>query len=79
MTYDVLSPDGIPISPLPPFKTKKSALEYYENWKERFKNQGYYLDKNRRKLTLDTLDNNCFLITYKGRYNPVNTKRISEL
>jgi hypothetical protein len=35
MRYEITSPDGFSITPLGPFKTQKSALEYYQKWKER--------------------------------------------
>ena len=39
--YNILSPDGFGITP-EPFKTKKQAISYFEQWKNRYQAQGYY-------------------------------------
>ena len=39
--YDVISPDGFPITH-EPFKSKKEALEYVPRWCQRYQQQGYY-------------------------------------
>jgi hypothetical protein len=54
---DIFSPDGISIREKP-FKTKKEAAEYYQEWVKRFENQGYY-SSNRGKIELKHLSCNC--------------------
>lgn len=60
--YNILSPDGIPIY-MDDFSTKAEALEYFENWKSQFKNQGYYSSNNGR-IDLADLKENCQLIAF---------------
>jgi len=58
--YQVLSPDGFGIA-CEPFKTKKLALQFYENWKNRFKEQGFYSTGNREHIAIEDLDDCCSL------------------
>jgi hypothetical protein len=52
--YEVLSPDGFPIT-CEPFKTKKAALEYIPRWCERYQSQGYYSTARRDQIPLADL------------------------
>lgn len=79
MTYEVFNPDGIHIRPAGPFATKKEALEKYREWKAKIEKQGQYIRKDQRKLCPSVLDNNCYLVAYKGKNNPHAHCRISEL
>jgi hypothetical protein len=79
MKCEIMSPDGFPITRNRSFTSIKAAVEFYKKWKETYVKQGYYLDCNRRKLSPDVLDNNCYLIKYKGKDNPVSTHRVAEL
>ena len=56
--YNILSPDNISIRQ-ENFNTEQDALDYYENeWKPRFKTQGYY-SSNDGKIPLNELDDHC--------------------
>jgi len=59
--YDVLSPDGFPIS-LAPFKTKRAAVKYALQWCKRFEQQGYYSTSRREKIPLEDLPENLDLV-----------------
>jgi hypothetical protein len=52
--YDVLSPDGFPIT-CEPFKTKKAARAAIPAWCARFERQGYYSTSNRERIPLPEL------------------------
>jgi hypothetical protein len=43
--YNVLSPDGFPISP-EPFNSLKAAKKYVREWVEGYRQQGYYSHKD---------------------------------
>jgi hypothetical protein len=62
--YQILSPDSFPIS-AEPFKSKKSAIQFYENWKNDFKKvQGFYStiqNGERVHLAIEDLDDYCTL------------------
>lgn len=57
MTHNILSPDGVTISPLD-FATKKLAEKFYLKWEARFKLQGYY-SSNKGRISLKDLRDNC--------------------
>jgi hypothetical protein len=52
--YDVLSPDGFPIT-CESFPSKKAALAAVPLWCSRFERQGYYSTSNREQIPLDEL------------------------
>jgi hypothetical protein len=52
--YDVISPDGFPIT-CEPFKSEKEALEYVPLWCQRYQQQGYYSTSRREKILLADL------------------------
>lgn len=57
--YDVISPDGFSIRiGVEPFKTKKEAIEYFEQWKKRYERQGYY-SSNHGRIPLSDLEDEC--------------------
>ena len=58
--HNILSPDGITISQ-ENFDTEELAIEFYEQWKERYVAQGYYSAVGRR-IPIDELKGNCELI-----------------
>lgn len=66
--YNILSPDGFPISP-ENFPTPEKAWEYFNNkWMPGYKAQGYYstIDNNVRiEIAPQFIKNYCKLITYK--------------
>jgi hypothetical protein len=59
--YDVISPDGIPIS-CEPFKTEKEAVKYAFQWCKRFEQQGYYSTSRWEKILLEDLPENLCLV-----------------
>jgi len=63
--YDVLSPDGFPIT-CEPFKTKKAALEYVPRWCERYQQQGYYSTARRDQIPLHELPDYLRLVAFTG-------------
>ena len=54
--YDVISPDGFPIT-CEPFNTEKEARDYVPRWCQRYAHQGYYLTSRWEKIPLDDLPN----------------------
>jgi predicted lipid carrier protein YhbT len=52
--YDVLSPDGIPIT-CEPFKSQKKAAKYGFEWCKRFEQQGYYSTSRWEKIPVEDL------------------------
>ena len=57
--YQVLSPDGITIEfDRPYYTSREKALEAFNDWKERYRKQGYYSSNNGR-IPLDELENYC--------------------
>jgi len=52
--YDVLSPDGFPITH-EPFKSKQAALDYIPRWCARYEQQGYYSTAQREHIPLEML------------------------
>lgn len=58
ITYDVLSPDGIPIRMDGPFDSPEEREEYFLQWMKRYEHQGYYSSVNRR-IPLDQLREHC--------------------
>lgn len=57
--YDVISPDGFSIRiGVPPFKTPEERNKYFEQWKKRYEQQGYYSSNNGR-IPLHELKGRC--------------------
>ena len=52
--YDVISPDGFPIT-CEPFHTQEQAVKYAFQWCKRFEQQGYYSTSRREKILLEDL------------------------
>jgi hypothetical protein len=63
MEYNILSPDGITISPNN-FATKSSANKAFTQWRKRYEGQGYYSSNNGR-IALNQLKHECQMITIK--------------
>jgi hypothetical protein len=59
--YDVISPDGFPIT-CEPFKSEKEALEYVPRWCQRYQQQGYYSTSRREKIPLADLPDYLSLV-----------------
>ena len=57
LEYNILSPDGIEIRQ-ENFKTFLEAWEFFDLWKTRFVNQGYY-SSNRGRILLEDLRAFC--------------------
>lgn len=59
--YDVISPDGFPIT-CEPFKSEKEALEYVPRWCQRYQQQDYYSTSRREKIPLADLPDYLSLV-----------------
>ena len=59
--YQIFSPDGFSIAPFP-FADEKQGRKFFESWKDRYKEQGYYstfIKGKRIQIPLDQLENYC--------------------
>jgi hypothetical protein len=57
--YEVLSPDGFTIEfDKPYYISKERAMIAFNEWKERYRKQGYYSSNNGR-IYLNELENHC--------------------
>ena len=57
--YQVLSPDGFTIEfDKPHYPSRERAMTAFNEWKERYRRQGYYSSNNGR-IPLDELENYC--------------------
>jgi hypothetical protein len=61
--YNVLSPDGFPIT-CEPFKTKKAAVAYIPQWCQRYQQQGYYSTMRRNQISLAELPDHLRLVSF---------------
>jgi len=61
-SYNVISPDGFPIT-CEPFTSKKAALDYVPLWCQRFESQGYYSAIG-YKIPLNELTDYLRLVVY---------------
>jgi hypothetical protein len=59
--YDVISPNGFPIT-CEPFNSEKAAVKYAFQWCKRFEQQGYYSTSRREKILLVDLPENLCLV-----------------
>lgn len=58
--YQVLSPDGFTIEfDKWYYRSMKKAKEAFENWKQRFEQQGYYSSSRYGRIPLNELENYC--------------------
>jgi hypothetical protein len=53
--YDVLSPDGFSIHPTDTYSSVKSAEKAFDEWKQRYKHQGYYSSVKYGRIPLPEL------------------------
>ena len=61
MSYEVISPDGIPIEP-EPFETKAEARRALEAWVRRFERQGHYTTAEHERIPLGELASHCEIV-----------------
>lgn len=54
--YDVISPDGFSIHPTDTYSSMKKAVKAFKEWKERYKQQGYYSSVKFGRIHLDDLE-----------------------
>jgi hypothetical protein len=64
MKYQILSPDGFSINVDGGFKTKKAAMDFYEEWKRGYSTQGYYSSVNYGRIPLEDLDDYCQFVKH---------------
>lgn len=58
MTYNILSPDRIPISPNN-FATKKEGEQYFKQWVKAYKKQGFYSSPQYGRISLRNIWEYC--------------------
>lgn len=61
--HNILSPDGFKLRH-EDFKTEQDAINYFQEWKQGFVQQGYYSANNRR-IALEDLEDEVELFTIK--------------
>lgn len=62
--YQILSPDGFTIErDVIGYPSRKKAMEVFNQWKERYKQQGYYSSTNYGRIDLLDLEDFCQFIT----------------
>ena len=59
--YDVLSPDGFSINRDKVYTSIKGAKKAFNEWKDRFLQQGYY-SSNSGRIDLDMLECYCTIV-----------------
>lgn len=58
--YQVISPDGFTIEfEHPYYRSKKKAIEAFNKWKERYRQQGYYSSSRHGIIELENLEQFC--------------------
>ena len=60
--YDVISPDGFNISVDKVYATIEEAEAVFEDWKGRYKSQGYYSSSRHGRIPLDDLKAYCKIV-----------------
>lgn len=61
--FNIQSPDWFDIS-MELFKTAEEAWAYFEVWKARFQNQGYYSTRKWEQIPLEEIKDRCTLVDY---------------
>ncbi len=62
--YQVLSPDGFTIErDVVTYTSRKKAMEAFNQWKNNYKQQGYYSSTNYGRIDLLDLEDFCQFIT----------------
>lgn len=62
--YQILSPDGFTIErDVIGYPSRKKGMEAFNQWKERYKQQGYYSSTNYGRIDLLDLEDFCQFIT----------------
>ncbi len=60
--WRILSPDGFTIEfGVPHYSSSEKMRESFEKWKERYRQQGYYSSTEYGRISLDELENYCFV------------------
>jgi len=67
--FNVISPDGFPIS-CEPFASERAALNAIPVWCERFKKQGYYSASNRQQIPLKELPDYLRVVPAESEFPP---------
>ena len=60
--FDVLSPDGFPIT-FEPFESKRAAREFIPKWCKRYELQGYYSTSRWEHIPLDELPDRLSIVS----------------
>ena len=61
-SFNVLSPDGFPITP-EPFSSEKAARDFIPEWCKRFEHQGYYSTADREQIPLKELPDHLQVVS----------------
>lgn len=60
--YQVISPDGFTIDgTVRYYRSRKKAIEAFENWRKRYEGQGYYSSNSYGRIPLEDLQDYCQL------------------
>jgi hypothetical protein len=62
MKYNVISPDGFSITFDETYNTIKEAKKAFNEWKKRYKLQGYYSSTQYGRIPLKDLESYCSII-----------------
>lgn len=62
MIYDVLSPDGISITPDTLYPDRDAAESAIREWVKRYEWQGFYSTVRRERIPLDELPGRCQIV-----------------
>jgi hypothetical protein len=64
--FQIISPDGFSINAEGGFDTWQEALQYFDDWKNQFKRQGYYRNSRREQIHLSDLEDECQWIGFNN-------------
>ena len=60
--FEVLSPDGFPISATETYATPEAAQTALTNWIKRYEAQGYYRDNNWNQIPINEIESYCKIV-----------------
>jgi hypothetical protein len=61
-TYNILSPDGIPIHQTDTYKSPRIAWSFAKQWAKQYKNQGHYSSTKFGKVPIEDILDYCELV-----------------
>ena len=60
--FEVLSPDGHPISMTETYDSPEAAQQALTTWIKRYEIQGYYRDNNRTQIPVNEIESYCTIL-----------------